>query len=566
MKTIAPAKKTIKIHFRFSSIPDPSKLTPAYLSSLLLSNIFARIDHRSHHDGSGNKGTIVPKNILIFSDGTGQAGGVTFDENRTNIYKLFRATRCGPDSPIDPAEQVAFYDPGLGSPRDNHFTFGWVGRRFYNLISQGTGFGITANIVDCYAALIRLWRPGDRIYLFGFSRGAYTVRCLGAVIANCGIPTQSPGGKPLKLDAASSRKVASYAVKHVYQFTSSRPRHSATPRQTFLLQTRDVIARRFREDHGSNAPDGSSANVYPYFVGVFDTVAALLDPKMAFLLLSMFLGLDLIVSWVLSLASDLPWVQKHIQFLGSFWPNLWLVIQVTIGLIVAFYIYTHFKFDFRVPGYSWKQSIATMHFTELYQKFYDYTLNPNVRYAKHAISIDENRKDFQRVPWDRVETALGVRDQNGNIFFEQVWFPGNHGDIGGGYEENESRLSDETLHWMLTVATAIPNPIKFDPSVLAAHPAPDGRRHDEVKTGFGIVTTLTGITWKEEQRKLPSDSAPMHKCVYERFDLTEAFEYDSWRRYRPETLRNHIDFAEYYKAGAPFPAASLNGATAIVTS
>lgn len=38
------------------------------------------------------------KNILIFSDGTGQAGGVTFDENRTNIYKLFRATRCGLDS------------------------------------------------------------------------------------------------------------------------------------------------------------------------------------------------------------------------------------------------------------------------------------------------------------------------------------------------------------------------------------------------------------------------------------------------------------------------------------
>ena len=72
----------------------------------------------------------MPKSILIFSDGTGQAGGVTFDENRTNIYKLFRATRCGPDSPINPAEQVAFYDPGLGSPRDNHFTFGWPVGKF----------------------------------------------------------------------------------------------------------------------------------------------------------------------------------------------------------------------------------------------------------------------------------------------------------------------------------------------------------------------------------------------------------------------------------------------------
>ena len=39
----------------------------------------------------------MAKNILIFSDGTGQAGGIRFDENRTNIYKLYRATRCGPE-------------------------------------------------------------------------------------------------------------------------------------------------------------------------------------------------------------------------------------------------------------------------------------------------------------------------------------------------------------------------------------------------------------------------------------------------------------------------------------
>ena len=504
----------------------------------------------------------MPKNILIFSDGTGQAGGVTFDENRTNIYKLFRATRCDPDSQIDPAQQVAFYDPGLGSPRDNHFTFGWVGRKFYNLISQGTGFGITANIVDCYAALIRLWRPGDRIYLFGFSRGAYTVRCLGAVIANCGIPTQSPDGKPIKLDEASSRKVASYAVKHVYQFTSSRPRHSATPRQQFLLQTRDLIAQRFREDHKS-AGTTTSANVYPYFIGVFDTVAALLNPTMLLSLVALFVALDVALSWLLLLAPDLPLIGKFVPFFGSFWWNFLYVVAATFVLAIVGYIYTHLKFDFHVPGYDLKQNLRTIHRTDFYQKFYDYTLNPNVPYAKHAISIDENRKDFQRVPWYRSETAGAVRDENNNIFFEQVWFPGNHGDIGGGYEENETRLSDETLSWMLRAATVIPNPIKFDLSVLVTHPAPNGRRHDEVKTGFGTVTTLTGITWKEEYRKLPSDDAPMHRSVYERFDLPEAFEYDTWKPYRPETLRTHVDFAQYYLTDASFPATSLNEATAI---
>ena len=55
------------------------------------------------------------RNILIFSDGTGQAGGLLPDEARSNVYKLFRATRCGPDTRIDPDMQLAFYDPGLGS-------------------------------------------------------------------------------------------------------------------------------------------------------------------------------------------------------------------------------------------------------------------------------------------------------------------------------------------------------------------------------------------------------------------------------------------------------------------
>ena len=103
----------------------------------------------------------MPKNVIIFSDGTGQAGGLRFDENRSNIYKLYRATRCGPDSSVDPGAQVTFYDPGLGSPADGGHLVGGFARRIYNLISQATGLGITANIIDCYAALIRLWQPGS---------------------------------------------------------------------------------------------------------------------------------------------------------------------------------------------------------------------------------------------------------------------------------------------------------------------------------------------------------------------------------------------------------------------
>ena len=86
----------------------------------------------------------MAKNILIFSDGTGEAGGMTPDENVSNIYKLFRATRCGPDSDIDPRDQLTFYDPGLGSqPETGVFGAERAYRWAYNLVSQATGLGIT---------------------------------------------------------------------------------------------------------------------------------------------------------------------------------------------------------------------------------------------------------------------------------------------------------------------------------------------------------------------------------------------------------------------------------------
>jgi uncharacterized protein (DUF2235 family) len=140
----------------------------------------------------------LAKNIVIFSDGTGQRGGVYFDEARTNIYKLYRATRVAPDSCIQPNEQVAFYDPGLGTQPAGGTAISRTWRAIYNFLSQATGLGITRNIIDCYAAIIQLWSPGDRIYLFGFSRGAYTVRCLATVICYCGIPSQAKNNLPLK--------------------------------------------------------------------------------------------------------------------------------------------------------------------------------------------------------------------------------------------------------------------------------------------------------------------------------------------------------------------------------
>lgn len=96
------------------------------------------------------------RNIVILSDGTGQRGGILVDERRSNIYKMFRATRCGPDSPVDPALQVAFYDPGLGTLPGGIYSPAALARILYNVASQANGMGITRNIIDCYAALVRL--------------------------------------------------------------------------------------------------------------------------------------------------------------------------------------------------------------------------------------------------------------------------------------------------------------------------------------------------------------------------------------------------------------------------
>jgi uncharacterized protein (DUF2235 family) len=88
----------------------------------------------------------MAKNIIIFSDGTGQVGGLRPDERRSNIYKLYRATRCGPDTDIDPAQQVTFYDAGLGSmPPEGAFFLVRAYRWLHNVFSLATGLGITTS-------------------------------------------------------------------------------------------------------------------------------------------------------------------------------------------------------------------------------------------------------------------------------------------------------------------------------------------------------------------------------------------------------------------------------------
>lgn len=498
----------------------------------------------------------MPKNIVIFSDGTGQAGGIALDETRSNIYKLYCATRVGPDSSINPAEQVAYYDAGLGSrpPGGGMLRTAW--RTAHNFLSQATGFGLTTNITDCYEMIIRLWRPGDRIFLFGFSRGAYTVRCVGGVLSLCGVPTQLEQGPDMKepppmiYDSATARRLAKIAVKKVYQHTASRPRVRASKRQLELMDQRDELARQFRETYASRQSDKTD---YPFFIGVFDTVSSIANKGALLLLVAAAPALAAAAStalwfyyptygpWVLNIPGRL-FALAGLN-INDWWHGFYFFIGAIILFTLIWYLKEHVKFAPSANPNKWWRTL-TFNFGRM--SFQDKTLNDNVRYARHAISIDENRASFPRVRWGDPTSTRPYQDEKGIITFRQYWFAGNHSDVGGSYPENESRLSDIALAWMIDAAESVEGGLKIDRSRLQLYPRADGMQHDQRQVGFPILTKWLGLNWKPGERKIPRPDTTLHESVYERFKLPAVLHYNVMRPYRPEALRDHAKLKEYY--------------------
>jgi len=468
----------------------------------------------------------MPKNILIFSDGTGQAGGLTPDQNVSNIYKLYRATRCGPENDIDPSQQLTFYDPGLGSqPNSGMFFVTRLYRWLHDVVSQATGLGITTNIIDCYAALLRMWQPGDRIFLFGFSRGAYTVRCLASVLSFCGIPTTMADGKtPLFRDVNSTRKIASEAVKNVYAYVGS-------PRDTAYLDQRRALALRFRKKYGSD--DSGTPNAHAFFIGVFDTVASLGSYRVGALATGALLIALAVVSFIQSF------------FLFPFWPTFVALFALSVIIAAVWYVIAHVQYAIGLEGYSFWQ---TLHFTAPKMQFYDKHLDNAVWYARHALSIDEDRADFARVEWGSARNAGPPRPDNYPDWLDQIWFAGVHSDIGGGYAENEARLSDITLGWMVHAAEDLPdanspngNGIKVDRRFLQLNPDARGPQHDAREPGY-----LWGrLKWPKALREIDPD-AILHRTVYERFAADKVQHFYEMKPYRPENLMNHENLQQYY--------------------
>jgi len=114
----------------------------------------------------------MAKRIVICADGTWNRPEKDLKKDfPTNVLRLSRSIKpIGNDS----LPQQVFYDWGIGS--------------YYNSTVAGTtGKGLHKNIMDDYRYIVQNYSPGDDLYLFGFSRGSYTIRCLCGLINNCGL-------------------------------------------------------------------------------------------------------------------------------------------------------------------------------------------------------------------------------------------------------------------------------------------------------------------------------------------------------------------------------------------
>ncbi|KAG0014417.1 hypothetical protein BGZ81_000471, partial [Podila clonocystis] len=112
----------------------------------------------------------MTKNIVIFSDGTGNSSAKA---QKTNVWRLFQALD---QTKVD---QIAIYDDGVGTSSNKYLA----------AIGGAFGLGLKRNVIDLYKFICLNYEKGDNLYGFGFSRGAFTIRVLVGLIATEGLVT-----------------------------------------------------------------------------------------------------------------------------------------------------------------------------------------------------------------------------------------------------------------------------------------------------------------------------------------------------------------------------------------
>lgn len=176
------------------------------------------------------------KRIAIFCDGTWNTPDKVEEGKycQTNVVKMANAL-C--PASVDGTKQLLYYDTGIGSE-------GKLSKRVFD---GATGYGISGKILQAYRFIINNYAPGDELFLFGFSRGAFTVRSLSGLIRNSGV---------LKIENMNLVDKA-FSIYH-----SRKPAY----------QPREIEATLFRKTFAVEETTRIK------FIGVWDTVGALGNP------------------------------------------------------------------------------------------------------------------------------------------------------------------------------------------------------------------------------------------------------------------------------------------------
>jgi len=337
--------------------------------------------------------TMKSRNLIVLSDGTGNGASQAC---KTNVWRLYQALN------LRNGEQVAEFGDGVGTS----------GISFLRVIGLVLGVGVKRNVLNLYKFLCHNYRrekqpdgriERDRIWMFGFSRGAFTIRVLAGLV-------HSEGLVEFETEAELERNaIAAYRAFRKKAFPAKACWVFWVPLGRLV---RDIAVSCWQRLTGAKTYEQipKRENIEIHFIGAWDTVAAY--------------GLPIDE---LTIAVD-KWV----------WP----------------------------------------------MKFEDTSLLPRVKHARHALGLDDERRTFHPIPWDeRAEKeTYGTVDP---VRLTQVWFPGMHADVGGGYPDDG--LSYVPLCWMIDEAEK--RGLKFEAPIVDVYrslASPTGRLYDS-RAGFGAL-------------------------------------------------------------------------------
>jgi len=182
----------------------------------------------------------VPRNIIVCCDGTDNQFGIA----NTNVVRLAQVAKQ------DPSSQIVYYDPGIGTmpePSAKTKIAKWLSR------AKALAFGtdIDDKVAIAYSHLMEFWRPGDSVFLFGFSRGAYTARVLGGMLHTVGL---LPSG---------NQHLLPYAMR-IYRSLRSNDKGAWD------------LCDKFRWTFASPVADDDTDRRFPvHFIGLWDTVSSI---------------------------------------------------------------------------------------------------------------------------------------------------------------------------------------------------------------------------------------------------------------------------------------------------